>query len=414
MKPSRAAEGSLKDFYQIVSFLLPDFGKFIMNRSLVSLFYESLKLVPVYLVKLIIDHILLPSPEFSKLVMLIGFVLLSLILLTAIEVGSFGYAHRILGSFQRELLEKVHRKLMHLPLSFHERQNTGAVVSKVNKAANYIGEMIWFINNDIVPTIFQIVLTSALLVITTWQVGVIYLVSLPIILHMVISTNKITQPYRRAYHHSFEHATGELAQSLYNVKTVKDYTQEQREHDSYSKTLKEYAKQLVKRWDIEAWRITWKEIFTNTVRAITMVLAVWFVLHGSLTPGDLVLIFTLTEKAFINIHRLGRVYNFLGDAHESLSRARRILTEKNFIESPGIPKDVRNKTGTILFKNVNFSYGSEDILIKINLCIPAKKVIAVIGESGSGKSTLVKLITRHYDVTSGQIMLDNIDLREMA
>ena len=90
MKPSRAAEGSLKDFYQIVSFLLPDFGKFIMNRSLVSLFYESLKLVPVYLVKLIIDHILLPSPEFSKLVMLIGFVLLSLILLTAIEVGSFG------------------------------------------------------------------------------------------------------------------------------------------------------------------------------------------------------------------------------------------------------------------------------------------------------------------------------------
>ncbi len=414
MKPSRAAEGSLKDFYQTVSFLLPDFRKFLVNRSVVSLVYESLKLVPVYLVKLIIDEIIPASRDFNTIAMLIGILLLTLILLTSVEMASFGYVLKKMGKFQREVLENIHKKLMNLPLSFHERQNTGAVVSKINKAANYVGEMLWFLNNDIIPTIFQIILTSALLVITKWEVGAIYLVSLPIILYMVITTNKKAQPYRHAYHQSFDLATGELAQSLYNVKTVKDYLQEKREHESYSKTLKQYAENLLNRGKIELWGITWRETFSNVVRAATMIISVLFVFNGKLTIGDLVLIFTLTEKAFMNVHRLGRVYNFLGDAQESLSRAKRILTERNMLENPQTPKEAKEKAGTIMFKDVNFSYGPETVLRKVNLKIPSKKIVAVIGESGSGKSTMIKLITRHYDATSGGITLDNIDLKDMV
>ncbi|HLC72732.1 MAG TPA: ABC transporter ATP-binding protein [Candidatus Nanoarchaeia archaeon] len=222
------------------------------------------------------------------------------------------------------------------------------------------------------------------------------------------------QPYREAYHRLFDAASGELAQTLYNVRTVKDYVQEHKEYNTYSSLLKRYVEKLQLRLGMERWYITWRESATNAIRAGTMFLAIWFVIKGILTPGDLVLVFTLTEKAFLNIHRVGRIYNFLGDAHESLSRVRIILEEKNTLPEPLIPSLPVNKGGTIEVKNASFSYTTETVLEKVNFVVPAKKVVAIIGESGSGKTTLIKLITRHYDPTSGGIYLDGINLRRLA
>ncbi len=409
----QSTKGSFTDFYHLVSFLLPDFNKFIVNRSFISLLYESIKLIPVYLVKLIIDNILL-QPDLKKVIFLIAATFFILVTLTIIEMLSFNYVLQRIGIFQRKLLERLHEKLIHLPLSFHEKQSTGSIISKINKAANYTGELLWFVNNDITPTIFQIILTAILLLITEWHIGLIYVIALPLVLWFISENGKKAQPYREAYHKVFDAATGEFVQTIYNVKTVKDYVQEKREFQTYSHMLKEYVKRLKERWQIEMWFITWRETFTNAIRCFTMFIAVWFVLKGFLTPGDLVLVFTLNEKAFINIHRLGRIYNFLGDSHESLARARKILEEPNTLKEPLLPKTAQTKTGTIECKQVNFSYGSEEVLKNISFALPPKKIIAIIGESGSGKSTLIKLITRHYDPTKGAILLDSIDLRRLS
>ena len=406
-------DGSFVEFYKVVNFLIPDFRKFVAQKSMISLGYESLKLVPVYLVKLIVDNIFGVS-DLKKDAMLIGIIFVIWVLLTAIDMTAFAYSLKQVISFQRKLLERIHRKLLQLPLAFHERQSTGAIVSRINKAASHINDLFWFVSTDIIPVLFQILVTSVLLIKTEWHIGLLYIASLPIIIWLNNWNAKRVQPYRKAYHRVFDQATGELAQSLYNVKTVKDYSQEEREHKKYSKLLIEYAKKSVERGKIEAWFVTWKESFTNAIRALAMLAAVWFVIKGTLTPGDLVLIFTLGEKAFINLHRLGRVYNYLGDSYEALRRVKGILEEPNTLLELENPSVLNQQLGAIEFRNVDFSYGTEDVLKNISFKVPAKKVVAIIGESGSGKSTITKLLARHYDPVKGAVLIDNIDLKKLT
>ncbi len=413
MTMKKNGNGSFAEFYKVVNFLVPDFKKFAAQKSFISLVYESLKLVPVYIIKLIVDNIF-GTPDLKKDAMLILIIFAILVLLTVIDMATFAYSLKQVIRFQRNLLERIHKKLLQLPLAFHERQSTGAIVSRINKAASHMNDLFWFVSNDIIPVLFQIIVTSVLLIKTEWHIGLLYMASLPMIIWLNNWNAKRLQPYRKVYHHIFDEATGELAQSLYNIKTVKDYSQEEREHKKYSRLLIEYAKKSIERGKVEAWFITWKESFTNAIRALAMLAAVWFVIKGTLTPGDLVLIFTLGEKAFINLHRLGRVYNYLGDSYEALRRVKGILEEPNTLLELENPRVLNNQLGAIEFRNVDFSYGTEDVLKNISFKVPAKKIVAIIGESGSGKSTITKLLARHYDPIKGAVLIDNIDLKKLT
>lgn len=414
MKQSKTGKGGgFRDFYHLILFLIPGFHKFLLNRAMVSLVYEGLKLVPIYLLKIIIDDIF-TQPVMKKEAMLIIGILLTFFIMTFFESFSFNSALRRIVAFQTGILTSLHKKLLELPMSFHERQRTGTIISKVNKAATYTADLLWFCNNDIIPIFFQTILTSTLIFMTEWRIGILYLAALLTLLWMINKSEQAVQPMRAVYHKIYDRSVGELAQSIYNVRTVKDYLQEGREERVYASLLQDYGRRVRKRWKMEMWFIVQRETCINAVRALTMGLAVWFVIKGQLTPGDLVLIFTLTEKAFINLNRLGRVYNFLGDTRESLSRARGILEEFNTLTEPHTPIQSKERRGLIEFKNVSFSYGEQDVLKNVSFAIPPQKIVAIIGASGAGKTTLIKLITRHYDPTTGAIHLDNIDLRKMS
>ncbi len=408
-----AKKGSFADFYKLVNLLIPNFNKFVVERSAVSLVYEGLKLVPVYLVKLIIDNVLIQH-DIKQAALLTSAIFGILLLLTFVEMSAYKSMLKKVVNFQKMFLERAHKKIVHLPLSFHERQSTGAMVSRINKGAHYLTEVLWFVNNDIIPTFLQIILTSILLFFTEWHIGLIYLCSLPFLLWYISEKGKKVQPFRERYHKSFDAASGELAQTLYNVRTVKDYSQEQKEYKTYSGLLEKYTNVLLERFAMERWFITWRETATNAVRVGTMFLAAWFVIKGALTPGDLVLVFTLTEKAFASLHRVGRVYNLLGDAHESLSRVHAILEEPNTLHESLSPVILKKTGGNIEVRRVRFSYGTEAVLKDISFVIPPKKLIALIGESGSGKTTVIKLLARHYDPIVGNILLDGVDLRRLS
>jgi ATP-binding cassette subfamily B protein len=135
------------------------------------------------------------------------------------------------------------------------------------------------------------------------------------------------------------------------------------------------------------------------------------VLKGTLSAGSLVLIYTLTERAFLSTYRIGRLYSYLEDAMESLSRLANLLKQKSEVTNWQGAKPINKLNGKIELNNVTFSYNHQDVIKDINLKIKPKQVVALVGRSGSGKSTLVKLLLRNYDVKSGEIVVDNRDIR---
>ena len=368
-----------------------------------SIVYEAIKFIPIYLLKLIVDEIFL-EPSLSYLLWLVLGVFVSLTALLFIEVKLVTWVAVRSVKQQEEVMSKSFEKVVKLPLGWHEDQNTGSLVSKITKASNYVGNLLWFLNNDVIPSSTQIVLTAAILTWVDWRIGLVYIAFTPIMIWMIDRQFKEVQPLRQEYHGAYEDATKELAQTLYNIQTVQNYAQEEREQQKQKTHLNQFIQGVRKRASYEYKAILSRDTLTNIVRASTLALAVYLVVEGSLTPGDLVLVFTLTEKAYLNLFRLGRIYSFMGDTHEALERAYKIQQEQETLRDEG---EEAFSNGEIRFSNVNFSYEDDQVLQDITFQAPQNTTTALVGPSGSGKTTLVRLLMRHYDPQTGDIRIDN-------
>jgi subfamily B ATP-binding cassette protein MsbA len=97
----------------------------------------------------------------------------------------------------------------------------------------------------------------------------------------------------------------------------------------------------------------------------------------------------------------------------SMERVDRILNADNPIKDPANPRQIERLNGEIHYKDVTFSYGSNEVIHDVSLEIPAGATVALVGQSGSGKSTMADLLPRFYDVARGSITVDGIDIRDM-
>jgi ATP-binding cassette subfamily B protein len=108
-------------------------------------------------------------------------------------------------------------------------------------------------------------------------------------------------------------------------------------------------------------------------------------------------------------------YNSLQSAQAALEKVSGLLEEVPTVRPPKNPVPLPDATGRIDFKDVEFRYGDGPVVVPLlNLHIPAGQTVALVGQTGAGKSTLAKLIARFYDVTSGHLTLDGVDLRDLA
>jgi len=159
--------------------------------------------------------------------------------------------------------------------------------------------------------------------------------------------------------------------------------------------------------------------FVQFVGFGTIALVMWIggrqVLAGSLTAGELVtfLLYTLTVAGAI-----GAFTGLYGQLQEALGASRRIfelLGERSDISDPATPATLETVAGRITFEDVGFRYSDRDVdvLDSVNLEVAPGEVVALVGPSGAGKSTIVQLIPRFFDPTSGRILIDGVDLRDL-
>ena len=405
----RNEDSSVKSFVKLIYKLAPELKGLFLVFLMFVIIYEAVKFVPPYLVQLIIDNLIEgANSEYLTFLVILTFIVLTI--LTFIHMSQLTRVFMGAYTSQKNILKRIFAKLLNLPLDWHEKQNTGNLVSKINKASGYINQLVWFVSHDILPSLVQLILTGAVLFWVDYRIGLIYLVFSPLILYTVDKQFKKVQPIRNNLHDNYDLATEVFAQSLYNIKTVKDYVNEEKEKKEHENFLSNFLKYASRRTNLEYWQITYRELLTNFVRALSMGVSVYLVVIGEMTAGELVFVFTIIEKAYINLHRLGRVYTFMGDTYESLRRALDVQESENVLKDEGKGKF---KETDISFENVNFSYHDEIVLKDMSLIIPKKKTTAIVGPSGAGKTTLVKLLMRHYDVSSGRIVINNKDIRDI-
>jgi len=404
-----------KNFWTKLWKLLAPSHQAIKKLLVLIMATEAANLVGPYILKLIIDTITnLRSEDLRRILELV------FLMLIANQTTSFlgnwrdRKVFKILADIIMYLSESAHRKMVFLGLGYHEKENTGNKITKIQRGVDKIDSLFGSLAWEVMPTAFQIVFSTGILFFIDWRFGAILLTFVPAFLILTLRVNRLAFPFRMARFDAEEQASGVMTQSIININTVKSFVQEERESRGYKKILKKLTDNLLAEYGkILSYNLR-RNFIIDLGRVSMLVMGVFLALQNDITLGSLVFIITISEKSLISLYRVSRLYDRIMESSEAVTRLYDLSHEKSEIENPknGIkPADIEGK---ISFADVKFKYKESGIcaLDKVNVKINSGCVTAFVGPSGGGKTTLARMIYRHYDADSGAIFLDDKNLKE--
>jgi len=408
------SELSTKKFWLRLWKLLIPSKKQIKRLLILILVFESSRLVAPYILKLIIDKLTnFNIEEIKTIILLIILMLASEQVVAVIDYYLDKSIFKILINIGYYLPIKAHSKLMDLSLGYHEKEDTGNKIIKVERGMTKINDLMVNIFWEVAPTLIQLTVTLIVLFIVDWRFGLSLLVFTPLFIIVTYKVNKDLQPLRKKRHQDYEIASGKMTQSIININAVKSFVQEKQEVKQYGKIKKEIRKNELREWFKLIKFSFGKSTIINLGRVTVLLLSVYFISQGEITIGTLIFVITLSEKSYFSLWRLSRFYDRVEEGAEAVNRLVNLMEEKEEIKNPHNGLKPKSIIGQIIFKGVDFMYDQKgrQALKNISLRINLGCVTALVGPSGGGKTTVARMIYRHYDPQAGQVLLDDKDLR---
>lgn len=405
----------IKGFWVRLWELLAPAHNLIKKVIFLMLFVEVTRLVGPYVLKLIID--LITSFSVEKIPQIVGLVFVMFLTNETVSFLQFTNDKRIfkiLAETESDLAGNAHRKLIYLGLGYHEKENTGGKISKIQRGVDKIIDLLSNLSWEVAPTILQIIFTAGVLFWVDWRFGIVVVFFVPVFVLLTISVNRRVFPLRKSRYDIYEKTAGMMMQSVININTVKSFTQEKRECINFAKLRKQLSSTMILEFGSIIRQNLKRNFVIDSGRLMILLFGTYLVWQGNITVGTLVFVFTISEKALISLYRISRLYDRIMESSEAVERIYDLAKEQTDIKNPRgglMPKDIKGK---IEFKNMSFAYAESKLyaLKQIDLEIPSGATTALVGPSGGGKTTLARMVYRHYDPTEGSVLLDGKDLRD--
>lgn len=333
----------------------------------------------------------------------------------------FIYSSNLLGqSVVKDLRTKVFKHVINLKLSYFDKTPIGTTTTRTVNDIETINDIFTQGFIRLIADILTLVFIASWMLVKNWKLALISMIALPI---MVFATYVFKESVKSAFQkvrtqvallNAFlqEHITG--------MRLVQIFSAEEQELSKFKEINEKHKKA-----NIEAiWAYSIFFPVVEILLAIATGLMVWlgsnlliqnklFTNSGEIASVGLIVQFILLINAlFRPIRFMAERFNTMQMGLVAANRVFKLLDRNEFIEDNGT---IDNKTieGKITFKDVRFAYIGDDYVLKnVSFTIPAGKTLAIVGQTGSGKSSIINLLTRLYDWQNGDILLDDISIKE--
>lgn len=343
-------------------------------------------------------------------------VLIGILLITIVK-AILGYGKEFLYDV---LSVKVHQDIKNdlfnhiqkLEFKYFDDMNTGELMSRIGEDAENIWQTIGFGLRLFIENIIYFVVSTIILFKLNFELAIAcFIIMIPIGFIAIKLESKFGKSYEEISDQTAKINTT-AQENIAGVRLVKAFSREKHEINKFLKMNKTYYDLNMKQAKIIGDYFPPIEFLTNVSLVIMIVLGGFLVMKSEITIGVLVAFSGYIWNLIWPMRMLGELIDLLSRNTASAKKIFEIMDREPEIKSKNESYKSDSIKGDIVFNNVSFKYKDEYVLKNINLDIKAGSTVAIMGTTGSGKSTLINLIGRYYDVTDGNIKIDNVDIKD--
>ena len=384
----------------------------IILNILLALVSSAVSATPVTLIKRLFDRGIQGKDEKDILYAAGGMILLSvlgafLVYWTTILSG------KISSSIYKNIVDDLYVKIQSLDMEYFSTTKVGELMTKVlNDPANVNTFILEFF--EFLKYVFTAISYLVIAIRIDWKLTLGMFIVAPILMTTVKKYSKKLKKSGKERQEATGTLNSKLQETLSGIRVIRAFATEKQEIRNFKKISLELKKVVMKTVGYNAKSNSVSEALNYVMMAILLLFGGYRILRGRVfTTGDFLTIMSAIGSMYTPVRRSANIYNSLSTNIPSIGRIFEILDVVPEIEdAPDCIKFAEFKSD-ITFENADFRYKDSDekVLKNINLVAKKGETVALVGNSGGGKSTLVNLIPRFFDVTSGKIMIDGIDVK---
>lgn len=380
--------------------------------AIAAIVMSGLAVLRPYLLKLVIDDSIVPK-DGQRFMMYIILMIVVLILEVVFQFAFIFYANWLGQNVIRDLREKLFELMIGFKMRYFDRSAVGRLttraVNDVETISSIFSEGLFMIVSDLL----KMVVIAGFMLTQSWRLSLIVFTILPFLIYA-------TRVFQKAMKTAFEEVRNQVAnlnsfvqERLTGMKIVQIFTREKTEYERF----KEINLSHRKAWIRTVW---YNSIFfpiAEMAGAVATGLIVWYgglnvIGGGVITLGLITAFIQYAEMLFRPLRQIADKFNTLQMGMVAANRVFGILDTDATIHDTG-NITFENPKGEIEFKNVHFGYNPNEEVIKgISFKVKPGETVAIVGSTGAGKTTIINLLTRFYEINSGDILIDGISLKD--
>jgi ATP-binding cassette, subfamily B, bacterial MsbA len=413
MQPIKIIPNKLSERHKRLLVLVKEHSAKLILATGCSMLIAGATAASAYLIKPAIDDIF-----FKKdLEMLIVIPVAVIIVYLARGLGMLGqeYLMNYVGkSIVKKLRDNLYGHIHDLPLSFFHKEKTGVLMSRITHDVNVIQRLVSSSVTGSVRDILTIAGLTGVIFYQNWKMALIAFAVLPMAYFPVIEFGRRVRRVSKKYQESFGDLNAFLHETFAGSIIVKAFGMEAHEKKRFFQRTK------------DLFRLEMKHVIAKSLSSPIMeflgglgiAFVIWYggyqVIRGISTAGTFFSFMAAVIMLYDPVKKLSKLNNEIQRGLAAADRIFDILEREPDIREDPNPIELRRNPHAVAFENVNFKYDDDMVLKNIDLRVSAGEKVAFVGMSGGGKTTLVNLIPRFFEVCSGAVTIDGIDIRKVS